>query len=141
MRALSKTYTEHGFFSSKETFNEGDLWTLYALQDGVTSVIGQRRGSGSVRFIDSFFNLKGDNNVDNESEMNIISGNTRIRFDGTYRISKSERNGEVYSVMSFNNSGSLEERPDSTFVGYYSPYFPGTVISVKIKLDDNDIIN
>lgn len=60
MKALSNRYTEKKFWSFK-TFDEETLWTLYSLQDGVTSISPQaysHRGNGSLRFIESFFNLK-----------------------------------------------------------------------------------
>ena len=55
MKDLSKTYTRKLFFQRK--FEEENLWTLYALQEGVTSVSPKdyKRGNGSIRFIESFF--------------------------------------------------------------------------------------
>ncbi|HMG14624.1 MAG TPA: hypothetical protein VK590_04205 [Saprospiraceae bacterium] len=80
MKNLSERYTQKNFFI-KAKFEEQTLWTLYALQEGVTSHAEWRRGNGCIRFIDSFFNLKGDQEKDNISYLSIVSGNTRIIFD------------------------------------------------------------
>ncbi len=141
MKALSALYTQKSFFQ-RNSFEEETLWTLYSLQDGVTSVSPKlyRRGNGSLRFIENFFSLKGNNSADNVSYLNISSGNTRIRFDGTYGIKTKKREDQsIYKVMTFNASGSFEEKPDSKFVSASKYFFPGTIISTKILLNDDDI--
>lgn len=71
--------------------------------------------------------------------MIIASGKSRIVFDGSYGIEKKNDNGEVYRVMTFNKSGSLDNKPDDKFVYNCDHYFPGTLISVKLLLNDDDI--
>lgn len=118
------------------------MWTLYALQEGVTSISTKRykRGNGSIRFIDSFFNIKGSQSVDNISKMSILSGKTRIIFDGKYEITtKTNDAGNVFKVMTFNKSGNIEDKPDSNYVYSVDDYFPGTMISAKILLNEDDI--
>lgn len=143
MEDLSSKYTKRSlFFPSK--FEEETLWTLYALQEGVSSVSSDeyKRGNGSIRFIDSFFNIKGSPDTDNISKMVIVSGKSRVVFDGTYCIQTQQKiDGSVYKVMSFNESGSIEEKPDNNYVYKDSYYFPGTLISAKILLNDDDIRN
>jgi len=92
MKELSETYTRKRWFFNAE-FQEETLWTLYALQQGVTSHKDWNRGNGSIRFIDSFFGLKGDTEFDSLSSMTILSGNARIIFDGTYQITTKETLG------------------------------------------------
>lgn len=78
MKALSNRYTEKKFWSFK-TFDEETLWTLYSLQDGVTSISPQaysHRGNGSLRFIESFFNLK---NMDSEDKLSKMVYNLGIQ--------------------------------------------------------------
>lgn len=69
--------------------------------------------------------------------MVIISGHTRIIFDGRYQITKGIRgkNGNEFKMMTFNESGSIEDLPDEKYVMYEENYFPGTMISVRLKLD------
>ena len=141
MNDLSKNYTTRNFFSSKK-FEEETLWTLYALQEGVTSIPYEKyqsRGNGSIRFIESFFNIKGSPDNDSISRMIIASGKSRIVFDGSYGVEKKNDNGEVYRVMTFNKSGSLDNKPDDKYVYNSDHYFPGTLISVKLLLNDDDI--
>ena len=138
MSNLSKDYTSRGLFKDKQ-FEEEDLWTLYALQQGVTSIAEVTRGSGSIEFIESFFNIKGDTSVDSTSRMTLASGHTRIVFDGTYKTIETEDNGEKYKMMTFNKSGNIREIPDKKYVQNSNLYFPGTFISANILLNDDDI--
>ncbi len=137
MKELSKTYTKRNLFSKAE-FEEETLWSLYSLQEGVTSKADWRRGNGSVRFIESFFELKGDQEKDNLSHLLIVSGNTRITFDGTYRtkeIVKGKRK-KKFKMMTFNETGDIGDKPDKKFVTFADTYFPGTIISAKISIKE-----
>ena len=142
MRGLSKAYRKRNLFSIKK-FEEENLWTLYALQEGVSSVSPEeyKRGNGSIRFIESFFNIKESQDVDDISYMTILSGKTRIYFNGKYNIAtKRNESGETFKVMTFNESGSINEKPDSDYVSQTKEYFPGTMISAKILLNDDDLV-
>jgi len=136
MEKLSGTFSFKNFFK-KRKFEEETLWTLYALQEGVTSVNHRERGNGAIQFIENFFGLKGNSERDEVSKMVIISGHTRIIFDGGYQITKGIRgkHGNEFKMMTFNESGSIEDLPDEKYVMYEENYFPGTMISVRLKLD------
>ncbi len=142
MKELSKSYTQRNLLKSRE-FEEETLWTLYALQDGVTSVKAKQRGNGSIHFIESFFNLKGNTDHDNSSFLTIISGNTRIIFDGKYQIQEKPRGkeGKIYKMMTFNDSGNIEDKPDPKYVMYTENTFPGTMIVAKICINFKNIEN
>ena len=143
MKSLSEQYTRKKFFIFK-SFEEETLWTLYALQEGVTSIAPERyikRGHGSIQFIESFFNIKGKmKERDDISKMTILSGNTNITFDGTYNIKKKSIDGEEFKYMTFNESGNIEDKPDASFVKFVDKYFPGTIISAKILFNNDDLI-
>lgn len=142
MNALSQRYTKRLLFFSGE-FEEENLWTLYALQEGVSSVSPieyNKRGNGSIRFIERFFNIKGNNESDSKSKLTILSGSTQITFDGKYKIQeKTNTKGETNKVMTFNDSGNIEDKPDTNYVRKSKYYFPGTMISVKLLLNDDDV--
>lgn len=141
MKSLSQSYTRRNLFFQRK-FEEENLWTLYALQEEVSSVspTEYKRGNGSIRFIDSFFNIKGSQDIDNISFLTIQSGNTRIHFNGEYSIqTKTNSNNDSFKVMTFNESGNIEDKPDSKYVYQTNDYFPGTIISAKLLLDDDDI--
>ena len=140
MKKLSEKYTKDKLFFGKE-FEEENLWTLYALQEGVTSIPDKNRGNGSIQFIDSFFSIKGEDDMFGEkSRMTILSGNTQIVFDGTYRIEEKTSDGQKFKVMTFNDSGNIEDAPDKKYVKYVENYFPGTLISAKIFLNEDDFV-
>lgn len=142
MKSLSDKFKKKSLFRPN-AFTEENLWTLYTLQGGVSSIppTTRKRGNGTIEFIDSFFKLKGSNDVDNVSCMSIISGNTRIDFDGTYRINKiQDSDGHLVGVMSFNHSGSLEEMPDPKYVYHIKNYFPGTIICAKLLINEDDLL-
>lgn len=141
MKELSDKYTRKLLFLPGK-FEEETLWTLYALQEGVTSVStdSYKRGNGSIRFIESFFNIKGSKNDDNISRMTIVSGFTKIVFDGTYSITEgTSSDGTIHKMMTFNNSGNIENIPDNKYVMHTNNYFPGTMICAELLLNDDDI--
>lgn len=140
MHDLSDKYTKKLLFL-KGKFEEENLWTLYALQEGVTSVStdSYKRGNGSIRFIESFFNIKGNTRQDNISKMTLLSGNTKIIFDGRYNIVEKTKSNETFRVMAFNNDGDIECKPDARCVCKVDNYFPGTMLSVKLLLNEDDI--
>ena len=141
MMALSERFAKRGLFDF-DKFTEENLWTLYSLQGGVSIVPREirNRGNGTIGFIKSFFSLKGSSQVDNISRMTIHSGNTRIDFDGTYQISESYgSDGRKIERMTFNNSNSLEDKPDSKYVYNTKYYFPGTLISAQLLINDDDV--
>lgn len=134
MKALSESYTNKGWFK-KALFEEETLWTLYALQEGVTSK-EKKRGNGSIQYIENFFKLKGDLSFDNTSKLVIMSGNTRILFDGSYEIftKQKENSNATFRMITFNDSKSISDVPDSNYVSFTPNYFPGTIISSRILL-------
>lgn len=138
MKALSQQYTKRNFFKENE-FDEETLWTLYALQQGVTSIPGMRRGSGTIQFIRSFFNIKGSPEADSVSKMVILSGNTEIVFDGKYGITEKIDGKNKFNMMTFNDSGSLEDMPDKNYVRHSQFFFPGTIITANILLNEDDV--
>ncbi len=141
MKQLSEKYTKSGFFY-KSQFEEESLWTLYALQEGVTFIPDKKRGNGSIQFIESFFSLKGDDETEEKkSRMTILSGNTKIIFDGTYRIFKKTSGVDTFQYMTFNKTNNIEDKPDDKYVQFVEHYFPGTVISARIYFDEEDLLN
>lgn len=131
MKQLSDKYTQRQWLMPKK-FEEETLWTLYALQDGVTSK-KEKRGSGTISIIESFFKIKGNDNSDSLSRMMFVSGSACINFDGTYKIQKKEdENGKQMSVMTFNKSGNIEDKPDNKYVYCNDSFFPGTLLSVTL---------
>lgn len=141
MIKLSEKFKSHSFFK-KDKFTEESLWTLYSLQGGVSCIPRDvcHRGNGTIQFINSFFKLKGDEEVDDISRMYLLSGNTRIDFDGTYKLVDHD-GGYPGGVISFNESGKLTDAPDEKYVRNVPEYFPGTIIFAKLLINDDDLNN
>jgi len=143
MNTLSYNFTQRGFFK-RATFEEETLWTLYALQEGITCK-PKKRGNGSIQYIENFFKLKGDMLNDSISSMVILSGNARIVFDGTYQIVEKIKDStdKKYKFITFNESGEINEEPNKKYVTFAPNFFPGTLISARIliKFDNTDNTN
>lgn len=141
MEKLSKSYNSRKWFL-KDEFEEETLWTLYALQEGVTTVptsVYKKRGNGSIQFIERFFNIKESLATDNFSKMSILSGNTCIIFDGKYEITESFNSaGDKCKYMTFNAEKDINEKPDKDYVKFVKYNFPGTIISAKILFNHDD---
>ena len=113
MERLSQRYTEKRFFGIVNApFEEETLWTLYALQDGVSS-IESGRGNGTMQFIQDFLDLR-THEPNKRSVLTLLSGNTRIELDGTHPPQKKiTSEGDAHTVITFNASGELEDKPDT----------------------------
>jgi len=118
-------------------WREEDLITLIALQGDVSSksVDGTSdRGQGTVELIEFFQKVSFECGFrELTAEMNIISGSTRIRFDGTY--SMRFRDDLNRDVIAFNATNDLSARPDRKAVmSLKDCHFPGTLITIEIPL-------
>jgi hypothetical protein len=144
MEKLSSDFTSKRMFLNGE-FEEETLWTLYALQEGVTTVPTTeylKRGNGSISFIEKFFKIKESVKMDNISKLSILSGNTSIIFDGKYELTEGKNtHGEKCTYMTFNKSGSIYDKPDKEYVKFVKYNFPGTIISAKILFNEDDFID
>lgn len=138
MRDLSEDYTKKGWLRKAE-FEEETLWTLYAMQEGVTSK-ETKRGNGSIQYIENFFKLRGEERIDDLSKMILISGNARILFDGKYKIAEKAIPGRrtPFKMITFNDSGQIDDKPDKKYVTFAPHNFPGTLISARILIKDNN---
>ena len=138
MSNLSDNFTKKRWFSRSQ-FEEETLWTLYALQEGVTSK-DTKRGNGSIQYIENFFKLKGDSLKDSISKLVVMSGNTRIEFDGTYKIIEKQREEgrRKFKMVTFNESGDINDMPDKNFVKFSSNFFPGTMIAARILVKSDN---
>ena len=121
------------------------LYTLFALQEGVSrlknnSVEGnRRRGLGTVYLIQNFQQI-GKTHDNKNPLMTITSGNTHIKFDGSYKLrqkefNKSEIGGGKRRIIAFNEDNDIFQPPDSKFVRRLNTFFPGTIISMKFFFD------
>ncbi len=140
MKELSEDFTKKGFFKKAE-YEEQTLWTLYALQEGVTCTRDWKRGKGTIRFIDRFFKLQGKPEDECLSKLTLISGNTQIIFDGSFPLIEvvKGKDNQSYQMMTFNESGNIHEKPNEKSVIFVPQYFPGTLITANICITSNNL--
>lgn len=68
--------------------------------------------------------------------MTIISGGTKLMFDGTYPMQDQETpSGQSRKVLAFNSENDLSLAPDPAYVGRFAGFFPGTLVSLEFYLD------
>ncbi|MCK4258023.1 MAG: hypothetical protein KAX49_03545 [Halanaerobiales bacterium] len=120
----------------RKNWKEESLWTLYALQEGVSRLRDKKsapdRGTGTMKLINSFQEI--GKTIDGELPiMSITSGRAHIYFDNKYRMMKN--NNEDRYVIAFNKNNDLNKPPDYNNVKMLDEYFPGTVISLKFYID------
>ena len=136
---LADAHERRGFFV-RRSWRREDLWTLYALQDGVSrfndGTITTDRGVGTIKLIEWFQKIGGTDRECRPQEMAIVSGDTYIYFDGKYRMSSRSYGNEVRQVIAFNSTNDLELRPDGKYVKQIDNYFPGTIISIRFFIDN-----
>lgn len=118
-----------------------DLLTVMALQSGISSKNlnkNSTRGMGTVEMIEFFCKIAEECSTTHFPEMAILSGTTHIAFDGGYRLSS-----DVWGkkIIAFNKTNDLNLPPDPDYVSSTKPlYFPGTVISIRFPLSENQTI-
>lgn len=136
---LVQAHMKKGFF--KLSWNEECLWTLYALQQGVSRYKGEpkgrTRGNGTIEMIEAFSAL-----ASTPQKMCIVSGSAYILFDGKYTL-KEKRVGffdTPRKFIAFNDQNDLESAPNPDYVYKLKGFFPGTIISLRFPLNDEHLM-
>ena len=118
-------------------WNEETSLTVLGLQYKISSETDLNhpdRGTGTIKFIDSFSQLGKKIDGDNP-KMSILSGKTHILFDGTYNLEEKYIGGTKIKTIAFNKSNNIKEKPDQKYVKLLKNYFPGVIISVNFYVD------
>jgi hypothetical protein len=139
---IEKLVAEHGnrgLLGPKWTHES--LWTVYALQEGVTrfnveqGVVHGHRGLGTAELIDMFDLLGQSTAVGAKPRMCVVSGRTHVVFDGTYVMKRHPIGGQLRRVIAFNAENDLAQPPDPAYVRSLRQGFPGTMVSLRFYLD------
>lgn len=137
IEALVETHTRLHFFGPRWTVE--NLWTLYALQEGVSRYnsgadsLGYR-GYGTVDMIEFFQRL--GQSPQSQPRMCIVSGRTHISFDNRYTMQPQITwSGETRRIIAFNKDNDLGKPPEAGYVKQLGNFFPGTLISLRFYLD------
>lgn len=139
IEALVKVHSRRRLFGPSWT--EDALWTLYALQEGVSryNIEADRlgyRGFGTVDMIRFFQHLGQSSGSKSQPQMCVVSGNTHILFDNKYTMQLiTTATGERRRIIAFNRKNSLEDPPEKGYVNSLARSFPGTLISLRFYFD------
>jgi hypothetical protein len=137
---LVAEHTRRKLFVVK-TWTEENLWTLYALQEGVSRFNDQaqhlgHRGFGTTEMIRMFQLLGQSREPASEPVMCVVSGHTHIRFDNSVRLDlQPTSTGQQRRVIAFNAANDLGQPPERKYVRNLANFFPGTLISLRFYLD------
>lgn len=135
--AKIKHYIKKTIIFSKKA--EETYYTLFALQQRASRIISKNviRGNGTVTFIEALLNLFNSDMENHKSVFSITSGRCSILFDGSYKLEeKVFKNGYTNKTIAFNKNNNLYEEPDADYVRTLTNYFPGTVISMDLTIDN-----
>lgn len=119
-------------------YNEETIWNVMALQDGISSKRpesgrGSSRGQGLsevISFIDQI-RSEGDS-----TEIDFISGHSKIRIDFEYPILKEIIGGKPVRKIIFNKERDLFKLQDTNKVISMMENFPGTIITGRFTISD-----
>ena len=121
------------------SFTKENLFTLYAIQDGISRLKyeDESRGTGTIKFINSFFAFGDYEDFEKHyhPEMSILSGSTHIICNNKY---KPELKNDIF-VISLNAENDLMVPPDEECLKTVSHFFPGTLLFVRIYLNKQHI--
>jgi hypothetical protein len=141
-RQIEGTVSRH---SKKHRFQRGwteeGLWTLYALQEGVSRKnvdpgIIRNRGQGLPDLITFFQKLGQLKDRSTAPTMFILSGHTQILFTGEHEMQLKElEDGSVRRVIAFNKENDLNEPPAPDAVKNLNQYFPGVLVGMDFYFD------
>lgn len=126
-----KNHKKKKYILMGDSFTESNALTLLAIQEGISSKLNydKSRGHGIMDFIEHCFEL-------NENcKIVMISGQTAIKIDKSYKIGKTEFSGRNRRILAFNERNDLFEKPDSNFVLNLPLEFPGVIIETRIPLE------
>ncbi len=108
------------------------LATLYAMQDGVSSLPDGKGGLGMMDMVEMANGLGTTGHLDRKPAVAIISGNSCVRFAGKY-CGCSKRNGG--RIQFFNDHNEVAFPPDPHYVFDMRYRFPGTIVAMRLSLD------
>jgi hypothetical protein len=126
-------HTSKNFFLFGQNFTRENALTLLAIQEGISSKLtdDKSRGHGLTDFIEHCFELT------DQTRIRIISGNTAIKIDSKYKLSKMNFLGRERRIIAFNENNDIFEKPDPNHVETMAVKFPGVIIETQIPLTIN----
>jgi hypothetical protein len=143
IKKMAENHLTRKFFRQQE-YEPEDLWTLYALQDGVSRFSVRpgesTRGKGTVEMIEAFQYLGRSATTGLQPCMSLVTGSSLVLFDGKYHMRPMQVESGSRKILAFNESNLLEEKPDKENVYSLKPMvFPGTILSFRFYIDSKHL--
>lgn len=132
-------HSQKRFFTRDWT--EESLWTLYALQEGVSRrntdpVIVGHHGQGLPDMIEFFQTIGRIENDEALPSMFLLSGSTKISFLDRYKMKPMlMADGTTRRVLAFNDENNLDLPPSKEAVQKLEEFFPGTLVGMDFFFD------
>jgi hypothetical protein len=136
---LRQEHESRGSFN--EYFSPEDLVLLYALQDDVSSLgIETRRGAGTFRIATEFASMA-QGIRPGRARMALVSGTTKVLFDGQYGAAPSKLPARQGSLdLSFNHAHDLRIPPDRQVFHTLGAKFPGTLFILEFGISSDALL-
>jgi len=139
---LNDLYNTHeDQFTKRKSFSKESLFTLYALQEGVSRFKFERksRGTGTMSFIRAFISLGslGTESPEHLSKLNILSGKANVKCDNVFAPFPTGAGERVRHRLSLNKEKDLKILPDQNYLVTNESSFPGTLLQVKIFMSED----
>ncbi|MGJ8665346.1 MAG: hypothetical protein ACSHW7_03195 [Patiriisocius sp.] len=129
--------------SKDSYFSNENIFTLLSLNEGVSSLNYENasRGTGMISLLKQFFEIGDfeDSSRGLNPLMAILSGKTLLKINNKYKVYSSAVNGE--DRISLNKFKSLKYAPDKKHVLNLNHKFPGTLISLRVYLNNKHLKN
>lgn len=126
----------------KRMYTKDNLFTLYALQEGMSRIKylkdNESRGNGTMNFIRAFLEIGDYEDPSKKCKpiMTLLSGKTMVLCDSTY---KPYEDGTVYK-LSLNPENDLLHLPDPEYLRGLSSHFPGTILETRLFFNKNHFL-
>jgi hypothetical protein len=138
IRAEVESYVaDHKSRLKREPFDEDALWTLCALQDGISrrpmSEAGARGGVGMMTLVEMMNGLNRSPLVEERPALTIISGTSCLMVRDQYHVFGGD--GTPPRTLAFNPQNDLAQPPDGNYVFALPSSFPGTIVVMRFFLD------
>ena len=141
MRASVAKYSKQHARTDRR-LTEEVLWTLSALQDGITRVreseSESRNGTGMMTLVEVMDMLGHTAHADSQPKMTVISGQACILVQPPYTMPKFSAEG--LRTLWFNGDNTYRNPPDPNYVFSMEERLPGTLISMRFYLDPDHLV-
>lgn len=141
-QVLARITNAHSDNIKKGVITKEAIWTLVALQEGISRLKHKDRthGTGTITLLEAFRSISG-NRIGDQAIMSITSGSSQIILNNKYVLGNeyNEILGKGFRSIAFNDRNDLLTMPDKENIRLLKNFFPGTIIEMKFPLDEKYI--